>query len=83
MKKVYLLCVLVVCVVLSVSAQKKISILGDSYSTFRGYIEPDVNEPWYPFDYKDEQGKYQNDVRTVEQTWWRVLIDSNKDKYVL
>lgn len=64
-------------------AQKKVSILGDSYSTFKGYILPEVNEPWYPFEGKDDNGKYMNDVRKVEQTWWRVFLDNNKDKYIL
>lgn len=44
------------------NAQKKISILGDSYSTFKGYVEPDTNLVWYPAD--------KNDVVKVEQTWW-------------
>lgn len=28
-------------------AQQKISILGDSYSTFYGYVTPDTNLCWY------------------------------------
>ncbi|MCQ2255656.1 MAG: SGNH/GDSL hydrolase family protein [Bacteroidaceae bacterium] len=83
MKKFSILFMLLACISLGAFAQKKVSILGDSYSTFKGHIQPDVNEPWYPFDYKDKDGNYQNDVRTVEQTWWRVFLDNNKDKYVL
>ena len=87
MKKAFVLFTAILLSVFTACAQqptiKKVSILGDSYSTFKGYIEPEVNEPWYPFEVKDKKGNYQNDVRSVEQTCWRVLLDSNKDKYVL
>ena len=33
--------------VCTVGAQQKVSILGDSYSTFYGYVEPDTNLCWY------------------------------------
>lgn len=59
------------CVLCSVAVswgQARISILGDSYSTFRGYVEPDTNVCWYPDD------REQNDVRTVEDTWWYRLV---------
>lgn len=51
----------------------RITIFGDSYSTFEGYI-PSTHEPWYapegsPF------CKEGNDVRQVEQTWWWKVID--------
>lgn len=45
--------------------RKKISILGDSLSTFKGYI-PEGNYIYYPND--------NNDVTSVEQTWWYKLI---------
>ena len=46
----------------SVNAQsKKVSILGDSYSTFDG-----VNPPGYAPFYPDSK----NDVKEVSQTWW-------------
>jgi|SRR5690606_4779255 len=45
----------------------KVSILGDSYSTFANHIVPG-NDPWYPhWDNK-------NDVVQVEQTWWHQLL---------
>lgn len=50
----------------SINAQKKVSILGDSYSTFKGYVEPDTNLVWYPAE--------KNDVVKVEQTWWYRFI---------
>ena len=58
---------------LSVSAQtKKVSILGDSYSTFEGYLEPDTNFIWY----FDEVPQNKTDVKRVEETWWHQLISS-------
>lgn len=27
--------------------RKSVSVLGDSYSTFEGYVEPSTNELWY------------------------------------
>ena len=52
-----------------------ISILGDSYSTFAGYIEPDTNKAWYP------RPQMKNDCLKVEQTWWHLL--ANKMGYRL
>ena len=42
---------------------KTVAILGDSYSTFDGYI-PEGNACWY---FTTPQGE--NDVVSVEQTW--------------
>lgn len=49
-------------------SQSRISILGDSYSTYYGYLQPETNAWWYP-----EQGG-NNDVQKVEETWWHRLI---------
>lgn len=47
-------------------AQKpSISILGDSYSTFDGYVTPATNEMWY---FEDSGNR--TDVDDVTQTWW-------------
>lgn len=51
---------------------KSVSILGDSYSTFEGYLQPDTNSVWY---YKTP--KYNTDVTRVEQTWWHQVIKKN------
>ena len=56
----------------SVFAQQKISILGDSYSTFHGYVQPAGNLCWYGVPGE----KKENDVTKVEQTWWYCLVDS-------
>lgn len=47
--------------------KKKISILGDSLSTFAGYI-PSQNISYYP--------NVNNDVNSVEQTWWDILLNT-------
>ena len=53
----------------SLSSQVKVSVLGDSYSTFTGWI-PEGNEPWYG-------PGIGNDVTDVNQTWWKQLVDDN------
>ena len=56
--------------VLSASAQKRaVSILGDSYSTFKDFVVPDTNYVWYPRD-----SVKHNDVMDVRQTWWHQFI---------
>ncbi|MBQ8672474.1 MAG: hypothetical protein IJ511_00225 [Bacteroides sp.] len=55
-------------------AQQKVSILGDSYSTFGGYMTPETNLCWYN---GPDGGKKDNDVKTVEQTWWHQLIQEH------
>ena len=47
------------------SEPKKVSILGDSYSTFAGY-NPEGYAPFYPND--------RNDAVEVEQMWWDLYI---------
>ena len=65
-KKKYLFLLLLPMVVMSACAQKpSISILGDSYSTFEGYVTPATNEMWY----YEESGE-RTDVDDVTQTWW-------------
>lgn len=68
MKKTFSIIFILFCF-LSVSAQVKVSILGDSYSTYEGWI-PEGNEPWYG-------EKIGNDVKNVEDTWWYKLIKDN------
>lgn len=72
---------LIAFVVLAVSAwmagcaevAPSVSILGDSYSTFEGYVEPSTNEMWYYEPLRDER----TDVRSVTQTWWHKFIKEN------
>ncbi|MBR1668027.1 MAG: hypothetical protein IJ693_07085 [Bacteroidaceae bacterium] len=53
--------------------QKSVTIFGDSYSTFEGYIMPENNITWY---FLDRQQK-DNDVIAVDQTWWYQLLKKN------
>lgn len=64
------LCSLLVVAVIGVTAalaqsRPTLSILGDSYSTFQGWLTPDTNAVWYtvPADTR------RTDVKTVSQTW--------------
>ena len=51
-------------------AQQKISILGDSYSTFHGYVTPETNLCWYGVPGEEKE----NDVTQVDETWWRLFL---------
>lgn len=52
----------------------RISILGDSYSTFEGCVVPDTNLIWYyPAESKFTQKG--NDVKKKEQTWWYQVLE--------
>ena len=53
----------------SLAGQTRVSILGDSYSTFYEHVRPSTNLSWYGV--PDEPKE--NDVRNVEQTWWSIL----------
>lgn len=55
----------------------RVSVLGDSYSTFEGAVLPDTNEVWYFHKMKPKL----SDVNKVEQTWWHRFIASGN--YVL
>ena len=67
MKKLFTLAMLLVVAIAANAQTKKVSILGDSYSTFKGYI-PENYAPFYP------DGN--NDVKEVEQMWWSLYIQA-------
>ena len=46
--------------------RQTVAILGDSYSTFEGYIYPDTNESWYFV----KNNPKQTDLNDVRDTWW-------------
>lgn len=73
MKKLYLL-LLITCSAGLCFAQslKSVSILGDSYSTFEGYLQPDTNFIWYTLTPGNK-----TDVSSVQQTWWHKFIREN------
>ena len=50
----------------------RVSILGDSYSTFEGWL-PRGNAIWY-FDRDGKYARTNNDVGKVEETWWYQVI---------
>lgn len=68
MKKISFL-IFVLLLSISASAAKqdslRVTIFGDSYSTFEGYNYPSTNETWY-----FAKGRRDNDVKRVEETWW-------------
>ncbi len=55
-------------------AQTRVTIFGDSYSTFEGYLTPATNESWYFTENNPHRNK-NNDVTKVEQTWWWQVIE--------
>ena len=68
MRKIFFFLTLLVFAAMTASAQtKKVSVLGDSYSTFKGY-NPEGYAPFYP--------DANNDVKEVEQTWWSLYIQA-------
>lgn len=77
MKKLYVALLVSLTVFTAGYAQKSnrvsVSILGDSYSTFEGYVVPDTNAVWYLLD----KTRKDNDVTAVEQTWWHLLLKKN------
>lgn len=55
-----------------IGKDSKVSILGDSYSTFKDFVIPATNAYWYP-DWNNV-----NDVVKVEQTWWHQLLQEGE-----
>lgn len=76
--KLLIICfVLMGCMSTTVLAQDslRIAILGDSYSTFEGFI-PKNYEIWYFSENNPRRnGILPNDVSKVEQTWWYQVVD--------
>lgn len=68
-----LLCGVLVASMAMAQSAKSVSILGDSYSTFQGYLQPDTNAIWY-WDSPDAQN---TDVHHVRETWWHQFIKEN------
>lgn len=52
---------------------KTFVVLGDSYSTFDGMVDPDTNFVWYDTAQVNRGG---TDVCDASQMWWSVLSDS-------
>jgi len=67
MKKLFLLMLMAVMFTYASAQTKKVSVLGDSYSTFVGII-PSNYSSFYPND--------RNDVTKIEQTWWSLYVNA-------
>ena len=52
---------------------KTFVVLGDSYSTFAGMVDPDTNFVWYDTAQVNRGG---TDVCEASQMWWSILSDS-------
>ncbi len=65
MKKMFLLMLMAVMFTYASAQTRKVSVLGDSYSTFVGVI-PSNYSSFYPND--------RNDVTKIEQTWWSLYV---------
>lgn len=75
MRKLYLVFLLLLCCSMGFAQKERVvSILGDSYSTFEGYI-PQGNLAWYTLKPGDK-----TDVNSVGQTWWNRWMYENKYK---
>ena len=49
---------------------KTVSVLGDSYSTYEGFLTPSTNAVWYQV----KNAAKKTDVTSVTQTWWHQVI---------
>lgn len=79
MKRTLTLALLIISTSICSFAQtKSVSILGDSYSTFQGYLEPDTNYVWYFT--RPQNG---TDVKSVTETWWHKFVTENGYKLCL
>lgn len=70
MKKLSLLIVTAILMSACVKTKEptRFSVLGDSYSTFEGYVDPETNNVW---EHYADIG-----VTGVEQMWWKQVADS-------
>lgn len=75
MRKLCLVFLLLICSSMGFAQKERIvSILGDSYSTFEGYV-PKGNLVWY-----SSQPGEKTDVKSVGETWWNRWLYENKCK---
>lgn len=55
---------------MALAQTKTVSVLGDSYSTYEGFLTPATNAVWYQL----KNGDRKTDVTNVTQTWWHQVI---------
>jgi hypothetical protein len=70
MKKILMMSAMLLVCSMAGAQVKSVSILGDSYSTFEGFLTPGENAVWYFENYNPKL----TDVQDVTQTWWHLLI---------
>lgn len=58
------------CTDTSIAKGMKVSIIGDSYSTFKGYLSPNSNPTYYP--------NSPTGVTEASHTWWHQFITQNQ-----
>lgn len=75
MKKSILIISLLLVSSVAMAQKKSVSILGDSYSTFEGYLTPDTNAIFYR---RNPWGGI--DVKSAADTWWMKYIKSSGAK---
>jgi len=73
MKKIILFVLLLTAALAAGAQRRSVAILGDSYSTFKGFVEPETNRIWY----KADVDTAKTDVSSVRQTWWHRFISEN------
>lgn len=72
MKRLLILLSMTLCIgICHAQPKETVAILGDSYSTYEGYLTPSTNEIWYFQPWRDKR----TDVNDVKQTWWWQVID--------
>ena len=65
----------------NVQAQTTISILGDSYSTYKGHVYPAYNACWFGNEQKSDEQKL-NDLTQLDQLWWSILLNKLDAKLI-
>ncbi len=73
MKNLFLFFTLLLTFTTAGAQTKTVSVLGDSYSTFEGFLTPKTNAVWYEL----KNAPRKTDVASVSQTWWHQLISKN------
>lgn len=64
---------IIMCMLSLPAMAQRVSVLGDSYSTFEDFVTPATNELWYYAKNSPEK----TDVNRVEDTWWWQFVHDN------
>ena len=67
----------------NLSPYRTFSVIGDSWSAMKGYVQPDTNVVWYPSTEPTAQGYGSgNDVLQSSQMWWHIVANQLKMRLV-